>query len=143
VAEAPGYAKIARTIRVAGAQKDVPVDFALVPNAGFVSIKSSDPKAAIAIDGKAMAFATWRGPLPAGRHYVQVYRDGFKQFEQAFVVEVGKTIDVDARLTPDDRARPNPATRRPPSSAAGTGSRRSPASASGTRPAAWRSTRAR
>lgn len=114
VAEAPGYAKIARTIRVAGAQKDVPVDFALVPNAGFVSITSQDPKAAIAIDGKALAFSSWRGPLDPGRHYVQVYRDGFKQFEQAFIVEVGKSIDIEAVLTPDDRNGPRPGDPKPP-----------------------------
>ncbi len=98
VAEAPGHARVARTIRVAGGQKDVALDFALVANAGFVSVKSKDPKAAIAIDGTARAFSSWRGPLEPGRHYVQVYRDGYKQFEQYFVVEVGKTIDVDAVL---------------------------------------------
>jgi hypothetical protein len=98
VAEAPGHSRMARTIRVAGGQKDVALDFALVANAGFVSVKSTDPKAAIAIDGTARAFSAWRGPLEPGRHYVQVYRDGYKQFEQYFVVEVGKTIDVDAVL---------------------------------------------
>lgn len=114
VAEAPGFAKQARTIRVAGGQKDVPVDFALAATAGFVSIKSQDPKAAIAIDGKALAFSSWRGPLEPGRHYVQVYRDGFKQFEQAFVVEVGKSIQIDAVLTPDDQPAPKPGDPKPP-----------------------------
>lgn len=106
VAEAPGYARVARTIRVAGAQRDVPIDLALTANAGFVSVTSDDPKAAIAIDGKALAFSRWRGPLEPGRHYVQVYRDGFRQFEQAFAVEIGKTVEVKAVLVPDDRPKP-------------------------------------
>jgi hypothetical protein len=113
VAEAPGYAKEARTIRVAGAQKDVPVELALVPNAGFVTITTKDPKAAIAIDGRALSFSTWKGPLPPGRHYVQVYRDGFKQFEQAFMVEVGKSVEVMAELTPDEHPPARPGTPKP------------------------------
>ncbi len=104
--DAPGHARAARTIRVAGGQKDVVVDFALVQNAGIVAVTSKDPKAAIAIDGKAMAFSTWRGPLDPGRHYVQVYRDGFKQFEQYFVVEIGKTVEIEAVLVKDERPPP-------------------------------------
>lgn len=108
VAEAPGFAKVARTIRVAGGQKDVLVEFALEPSAGFASITSEDPKAAIAIDGKALAFSSWRGPLEPGRHYVQVYRDGFRPFEQAFVVELGKTVELRALLTADASSSPKP-----------------------------------
>jgi hypothetical protein len=112
VAEAPGYGKISRTIRISGGQKDVPVDFALQPSGGFAVIRSKDPKAAIAIDGKAMAFATWTGPLPPGRHYVQVYRDGFKPFDQAFVIELGKTVEIEADLRPDDAPKAPPVTQK-------------------------------
>lgn len=106
-ADAPGHARVARTIRVAGGQKDVAVDLTLSQNAGMVAVTSKDPKAAIAIDGKPLAFSTWRGPLEPGRHYVQVYRDGFKQFEQYFMVEVGKTVAIEAALTKDERPPPS------------------------------------
>jgi len=106
VAEASGYGRQARTIRVAGGQKDVVVDLTLMPTSGLVTITSKDPKAAIAIDGKALAFANWTGPLPPGEHYVQVYRDGYKPFEQRFTVELGKSMQVDAELVPDDSPAP-------------------------------------
>lgn len=102
VAEAAGYGRQARTIRVAGGQKDVPVELDLKAVSGFARIRSKDPKAAIAIDSSPMAFAKWEGPLSAGEHYVQVYRDGYKPFEQRFVVEVGKTVEIEAELLPDD-----------------------------------------
>lgn len=110
VAESPGYARQARTIRVAGGQKDVPIDFALEAVAGFVTIRSKDPKAAIAIDGKALAFSHWNGPLSAGAHYVQVYRDGMKPFEQRFVVELGKSVEIEAELSADSAPAPKKGT---------------------------------
>lgn len=102
VAEASGHGRQARTIRVAGGQKDVTVELDLKAVSGFARIRSKDPKAAIAIDGNALAFAQWEGPLSPGEHYVQVYRDGYKPFEQRFVVELGKTVEVDAELVTDD-----------------------------------------
>ena len=76
----------------------MPVDFALEATGGFAVVTTNDPNAAIAIDGKALAFFQWRGPLDPGRHYVQVYGEGFKNYEQAFAVEVGKTAQLDVKL---------------------------------------------
>lgn len=105
-AEAPGYAKVNRTIRVAGGQKNVPVDLALQPVAGFVTVVALDADAAIAVDGAAKAFGKWSGPLSPGRHYVQVYRQGYKTFEQKLWVELGRTVQIDApaleALPPDE-----------------------------------------
>jgi len=112
VAQAPGFGRQARTIRVAGGQQDTPVDFTLQAVSGFATIRSKDPKAAIAIDGKALAFAEWSGPLAPGRHYVQVYRDGMKPFDQAFFVELGRTVEIEADLRPDDVAPGKPAQQR-------------------------------
>jgi hypothetical protein len=97
-AEAAGYGRTARTIRVAGGQKNVPVDLTLSASGGSVNVTTNEPNAAIAIDGKALAFFQYHGPLEPGRHYVQVYGEGFKNYDQAFVVELGKTVDIDVKL---------------------------------------------
>jgi hypothetical protein len=108
-ADAAGYAKISKSIRVAGGQKNVPVELALTAVAGFVHIKTKDPQAAIAIDQKPLSFGEWNGAVNAGRHYFQVYKQGYEPYERAFVVEVGRsqTIQVPA-LTPADDDTPTP-----------------------------------
>ncbi len=95
-ADAAGYTKISRAIRVAGGQKNVLIELALQAVAGFVRIKTEDPQAAIAIDQKPLSLGEWSGAVSAGRHYVQVYREGFVPFEQAFVVEVGRSQEISA-----------------------------------------------
>jgi PEGA domain len=97
-AEAPGFARVQKTIRVAGGQKNVPLELTLLASGGMVNVTTNEPNAAIAIDGKALAFFQWRGPLEPGRHYVQVYGEGLKNYDQAFVVELGKTVDLDVKL---------------------------------------------
>jgi hypothetical protein len=94
-AEAPGYARAARTIRVAGGQKNVPIEIQLAPTAGFVTVTARDPEAAIAVDNVAKAFERWQGPLEPGRHLVQVYRAGYTSFEQPILVWQGSRPYVD------------------------------------------------
>lgn len=99
VAEAPGYARVSRNVRVASGQREQPVRIALVPTAGFVQVRASDPAATIAIDGRPLALGQYSGPVtPDAEHVVQVYRHGFEPFEQRVRVALGKTVVVEARL---------------------------------------------
>jgi hypothetical protein len=98
VAEAPGYERLVQIVRVPGGKTHFPVNLALRPVAGFISVITNDRDAAIAVDGQARAFHTWTGPVSPGRHYVQVYKRGFTQFQQAVNVELGRTAEVKAAL---------------------------------------------
>jgi hypothetical protein len=101
VAEAPGYARAARTVRVASGQHDQPVELSLEPMMGFLEIVASDPEAYVALDGKPLAKHRWSGPVtPDEEHLVQVYRQGFTAFEQLVQVSVGKTAQVRGVLGP-------------------------------------------
>ncbi len=99
VAEAPGYARATRTVRVAGGQLDLPVALTLEPVLGFLDVRASDPAAAIAIDGKAVALGHWVGPVaPGDDHLVQVYRAGFEPFEDRVRVDVGERLQIEGKL---------------------------------------------
>jgi len=103
VAEAPGYARFSRAIRVAGGQENVPVTVALEPVLGFVDVRASDPSAAIAIDGKPVALGNYLGPVaPVEDHLIQVYKAGFEPFETRVRVEVGQTLVVAGKLGKKD-----------------------------------------
>ncbi|HVJ19565.1 MAG TPA: hypothetical protein VM686_29295, partial [Polyangiaceae bacterium] len=95
VAEAPGYARAARTLRVASGQHDQTVELSLDPMMGFLNVVSDDPRAFIAVDGKAVATHRWSGPVTADEdHLVQVYRAGYEPFEQTVTAKVGQTVSV-------------------------------------------------
>jgi hypothetical protein len=98
VAEAAGYDRMVQIVRIPGGKTRLPVDLALRPVAGFISVITSDRDAAIAVDGQARAFQSWTGPVSPGRHYVQVYKRGFTTFEQAVNVELGRTVEVRATI---------------------------------------------
>jgi PEGA domain len=108
-ATAPGYAPLNQVVSIAGGSGRMPFELSLTPVDGFVEVSAADSDAAIAIDGKPLAFHHWRGPVAPGRHYVQVYKQGFKTFEQVVYVELGKTSEVMATLGP-----PLPASMLPP-----------------------------
>ncbi len=111
VAEAPGYARTVRTFRVAGGKEDLPVDVALEPVQGFVDVRASDPGAAIAIDGTAVALGHYTGPVtPSEDHLVQVYKAGFEPFEERIRVDLGQTLAVAGKLgrAVKDAAPPTP-----------------------------------
>lgn len=99
VAEAPGYQRWTRVIRVASRSTST-LEIPLVATMGFAEVTVDDADAAIAIDGVAKAFKTWRGALDPGRHYVQVYKSGRAPFEQAFTIAVGATEQIHATLGP-------------------------------------------
>ncbi len=119
VAEAPGYARASRTIRVAGGQRNVPVDISLQATAGFLVVRAQHPDDAIAVDNVGKAFHRWSGPLTPGEHYVQVYRSDqrYKAFDQRVLISVGKTVEIDVpplELLPPDEV-PDPQTGQPKS----------------------------
>jgi tetratricopeptide (TPR) repeat protein len=110
VVEAPGYARAVRTFRIAGGQEDVAVNVALEPIQGFVDVRASDPAAAIAIDGHALALGRYLGPVTPGQdHLIQVYRAGFEPYEERVRVDVGQTLVITGKLgkrTKDDPLAP-------------------------------------
>ena len=99
VAEAPGYARASRIVRLAG-QQTLVTEVALKASSGFLRVVTGgDEKAAIAIDGQPRGFGTWSGPVtPDIEHLVQVYRDGFEPFEQTVRVALGRTVSVDGKI---------------------------------------------
>jgi hypothetical protein len=105
--DAPGYSPERRMVRVAGGQRELPVDVTLRCVAGFVDVTSNDPTANIAIDGLPKARRAYKGPVePDTDHLVQVYREGVEPFEQTFQVGVCKTIGIHAQLEGLDSAPP-------------------------------------
>ena len=109
VAEAPGYARSSQVVRVAG-QQAVQVKLGLRPTSGFLEVTSADPAAAIAIDGEARGYQSWKGPVtPDVEHLVQVYRPGYEAYESSVRVGVGQTLRVNGKIgerTDDDATPP-------------------------------------
>lgn len=93
-AEAPGFAPISQQFRIAGGHTQVPVALRLAETTGTVSVAAPDAQTAIAIDGRPVAFAEWTGRLEPGRHFVQVYREGYEPFEEEIEVEIGQHLYV-------------------------------------------------
>ena len=101
VADLPGYARLSRVVTVAAGQKQLPIELKLRATDGFLNVLSSDPRAAIAIDGTTRAFHEWRGSVkPDTDHLIQVFREGYESFETNVSVALGKTVDVRAELGP-------------------------------------------
>jgi hypothetical protein len=104
--------------RVAGGQRDVPIDVELKAVSGFVTITTNHPEAAIAIDGKPIAYQRYDGPVEPGSHVLQVYKEGYDPFEQRFEIAAGEKrtfsanlngdIDIDAGEAPNGNARRGP-----------------------------------
>jgi hypothetical protein len=97
-AEAPGFAPMVRSFRIAGGHADVPLSLVLTETTGTVVVTAPDAQTAIAVDGRAVAFAEWTGRLDPGRHFVQVYREGYEPFEEEIDVEVGSSLHVKGLL---------------------------------------------
>ncbi|HVY29755.1 MAG TPA: hypothetical protein VHB79_24515 [Polyangiaceae bacterium] len=103
--DAPGYAPERKLLRLAGGQRDVPVDIELRCTQGFVDVTTNDPTANIAIDGLPKARRAYKGAVePDTDHLLQVYRDGVEPFEQSFRVGVCKTASIHAVLEGVDSA---------------------------------------
>jgi hypothetical protein len=97
-AEAPGFAPLSRSFRIAGGHTEVPVALTLTETTGTVIVTAPNAQTAIAVDGRPVAFAEWIGRLEPGRHIVQVYREGYEPFEEEIDVEIGSMIHVRGAL---------------------------------------------
>jgi hypothetical protein len=98
IAEAPGYARGSRIVRIAG-QQAVLAEVALQATSGFLHVTTRDPEAAIAVDGEPRGYQSWSGPVsPDAEHLVQVYRSGFEPFERSIRVGAGQTLRVEGTL---------------------------------------------
>ncbi|HEY6559030.1 MAG TPA: hypothetical protein VI072_17220, partial [Polyangiaceae bacterium] len=93
--EAPGYQRAAQMVRVASGEKRE-VRLRLRAVAGFITVETRDADAAIALDGKPLAFERWHGPVQSGEHYIQVYKAGYVAFEHRLRVANGQTELVTA-----------------------------------------------
>jgi hypothetical protein len=122
-ADAPGYTRATKSVRVASGAASAPVDLALTPVMGFLAIRTNDPSAVVAIDGRPVGMGDWSGPVsPDDDHLVQVYRTGYEPFETRVSVEVGETKAVAGTLgarvgaagaPPDEGALPPPPQAKP------------------------------
>lgn len=89
-ASAPGYATKTLPVRVASGQGAVDLNVKLDPVAGFVTIVTEQKGAAIAVDGRALDYERWSGPLEPGEHILQIYKAGHATVEEPFEVILGE-----------------------------------------------------
>lgn len=89
-ATAPGYATKSLPVRVASGQGAVEIEIKLEPVAGFVTIVTEQKGAAIAVDGRALDYERWSGPLEPGEHVLQIYKAGYATVEEPFEVVLGQ-----------------------------------------------------
>jgi hypothetical protein len=94
-ATAPGYSRVSSTVKVRAGEADATVELTLTPTAGFIDVRSPDPEASIAIDGKAIAFGHVLATVtPNEEHVVQIYKHGLAPFETRVAVDLGKTAMI-------------------------------------------------
>jgi len=92
---ADGYEPVLQQLTFASGQHQLV--YTLKPNMGFVHIKASDAKFAIAVDQKALSDkGEWSGLLPPGPHIIDMYIPGSASapYRVRLDVEVGKIYDV-------------------------------------------------
>lgn len=94
VARAEGYEDAEENVTVTSADRDKVVRFALVPNMGWVVVKTGDPEMAIAIDQQPMAMGEWAGLVEPGTHLVQMYKPGGAEYAFQVLVVAGKAQEV-------------------------------------------------
>ncbi|HEU5077206.1 MAG TPA: hypothetical protein VFU02_23605 [Polyangiaceae bacterium] len=87
---APGYRTKLVPVRVASGPGMVELEIRLEPVAGFVTIVTEQKGAAIAVDGRALDYERWSGPLAPGDHVLQIYKAGHATVEEPFEVVLGE-----------------------------------------------------
>ena len=93
-ARAEGYESAEETVTVTSGDHDKFVRFALVPNMGWVVVKTGDPEMAIALDQQPMAMGEWAGLVEPGTHLVQMYKPGGAEYAFQVLVVAGKAQEV-------------------------------------------------
>jgi len=116
-ADAEGYEPANRLLSVADGA-NAPVSVALVPTHGFLTVLAPDAHSAIAVDGRAVAFESYRGVVLPGRHVIQVYRAGFEPYEAIVELDAGQSVTIRGKLgepiTDDDSLVKEPHAEQPP-----------------------------
>ncbi len=101
LARAAGFGDAMKKVSVVSGDRDVPVQLDLLPIAtaaelGTLRVHAANPRAAIFIDGVALANGTWEGGLPAGKHHIEARADGQPTFAQDVDVAPGARVDLEA-----------------------------------------------
>jgi hypothetical protein len=97
-ASAPGYARVTTSIQVTSGPRELPVHLKLQPTAAFIDVRSADPNASIAIDGKPVGFGRFVATVTPGEpHVVQIYKEGTTPFVTRVTVELGNTAIVNGQ----------------------------------------------
>lgn len=90
---ADGFASIEQQITVASGARVI--EYTLIPNQGFVHIKSPGPAFEIAVDGKVLGTGEWSGLLSPGPHTVEWYVPrSASVYRVRLDVEVGRVYDL-------------------------------------------------
>lgn len=113
IARAQGYGDTTKKVSVVSGDKDVPVQLDLIPVVagtalGNLRLHASKPKAAISIDGVALANGSWEGSLPAGSHHIEVSAEGVPTWTRDIQVAAGEHVDLEATLGNDVPPPPPP-----------------------------------
>ncbi len=103
LARAAGFGDAMKKVSVVSGDKDVPVQLDLLPVAvaaelGSLRVHASNERAAIFIDGVALANGTWEGGLPSGKHHVEARADGSPPFSQDVDVAPGAHVVLEANV---------------------------------------------
>jgi hypothetical protein len=93
-ARAEGYESAEETVTVTSADRDKVVRLSLVPNKGWVVVKTGDPEMAIAIDQQPLALGQWAGLIEPGTHLVQMYKPNGAEYAFQVLVVAGKAQEV-------------------------------------------------
>lgn len=97
-AEAEGYAPAQQTFEVASGGGNPAITVALSPTHAYLTVLTPDDRTAIAIDGRAVAFESYRGFIEPGRHVIQVYRSGFEPYEAVVQLEAGQSVTIQGKV---------------------------------------------
>jgi hypothetical protein len=116
--EADGYEPAQRLLTIAGGTGNLPVSVTLNPTHGFLTVLTPNEHTAIAVDGRAVAFESYRGIVLPGRHVIQIYRSGFEPYEAVVELEAGQSVTVRGKVgdPTDDDDEPTSVPDRHPSS---------------------------
>jgi hypothetical protein len=89
----------------ANAEPAPPAPSAPVAKAAHLEVSTSDGKGTIYLDDKLVGEGSYKGDVPAGKHDLEVRREGFDTFKKALVLTEGLTVNETVTLV-----RPNVAT---------------------------------
>ena len=96
--EAEGFEPVQRTLIIAGGASNPPLSVSLSPTHGYLTVLTPDEYTAIAIDGRAVAFESFRGYVEPGRHVIQIYRSGFEPYEAVVELEAGQSVTIRGKV---------------------------------------------